>query len=122
MRQEGRKDRAGAMGLILLAGLVASGGAERRGKEEEHGEARGRGLRTGMLREEEAGNEPPARSGGGREDGSKGGGGGCWLDGADGGGESAGCGVVGWMDRGESVVGPGWIWEDPKVGGEWMDG
>ena len=30
--------------------------------------------------------------------------------------------LVGWMDRGETVVGPGWIWEDPKVGGEWVDG
>ena len=36
--------------------------------------------------------------------------------------KAAGCGVVGWMDRGETVVGPGWIWEDPKVGGEWVDG
>ena len=30
--------------------------------------------------------------------------------------------LVGRMDRGETVVGPGWIWEDPNVGGEWVDG
>ena len=36
--------------------------------------------------------------------------------------KAAGCGAVGWMDRGETVVGPGWIWEDPKVGSKWVDG
>ena len=74
--------------LILLAGLVPGGGAGRRGEEEEHGKARGRGLRMGVLREEVAG-----------LGGSSGGGG--WPD-----AENEG------VSRDRLGMG-GWIWEDP---------
>ena len=112
----------------MLAGSVPGDGVGRRGKEEEHGEARGRGLRTGVLREE-AGNEPPARSGGGREDGSKGGGGGCWLDGADGGRASIGWPgaedeVERWLLREERRRGSGRIPRErvQRRVRDWMDG
>ena len=84
-----------ASALILLADSFPGGGAGRRGEEEEHVKARGRGLRTGVLREEVAG-----------LGGSSGGGG--WPD-----AENEG------VSRDRLGMG-GWIWEDPDGDGEWV--
>ena len=84
-----------ASALILLADSFPGGGAGRRGEEEEHVKARGRGLRTGVLREEVAGLGGSSGRGG-------------WPD-----AENKGVG------RDRLGMG-GWIWEDTDGDGEWV--
>ena len=81
--------------LILLAYSVPGGSAGRRGEEEEHGKAQGRGLRTCVLREEVEGLGGSSRGGG-------------WPD-----AKKKGVG------RDRLGMG-GWIWEDPDGDGEWV--